>query len=323
MKNILEKDDSSYDMDENLPSFSFDDKISITEPFQFFRNKQEEEDDNDYEKAYFIPDVTKNKSFANSQSSTNGGTNSKNEILTINQDINYKKNLSSNSENITDQASVTKFIKRSEKIFHIDKVNKILGRLPKDHRQKKYFTKHNEFSQDNIIQKIKVRFYEHIYNYINYRYELYLKDKNRYNKETFTKLIQRISPKGYKTIKKEDNLKWFSSKIKDILSYEISSKYRQADKSSNKKRIKSLYLKNEAKDIINILEKSVREMYYIYCNNIYIDGFHTLKDDLNYFREKMKEKTEEEIQKYLTIYEKTSIYLEEIFLMKKSRKRSI
>ena len=142
-------------------------------------------------------------------------------------------------------------------------------------------------------------------------------------KEKTIKLIQRISPKGYKTIKRDANLTWFSSKIKDILSAELSSKYRKADINSNKKRIKALYLKNEAKNVIDILEKTVREMFNIYCNNIYFEGFKTLKDDLNDLREKMIGRKEDEIKEYLSIFEGTSICLENIFLKKKSRQKNI
>ena len=150
-----------------------------------------------------------------------------------------------------------------------------------------------------------------------------METKDRNAKEKMTKLIQRISPKGYKTIKRDANLTWFSSKIKDILSAELSSKYRKADTNSNKKRIKALYLKNEAKNVIAILEKTVREMFYMYCNNIYIEGFKTLKDDLNDLREKMIGRNEDEIEEYLSIFEETSICLENIFLKKKSRQKNV
>ena len=60
-------------------------------------------------------------------------------------------------------------------------------------------------------------------------------------------------------------------------------------------------------------------MYNIYSKNIKLDGFETLEDDLKNQRELMKENNEEEIKKYLEIFQNTAQNLEGIFLGKKSR----
>lgn len=291
--------DSSCDYD-SIISCSLDDEIDIENPFLFNEFKPKEiEDDNEDQIRYFIQDNDKKES-----------------------DKSITKNYYSSTKTGT-KTKIKPLIRKKENIFHIKKVNKKLGRLSNANRHKKHFIKHNEYSEDNVVQKIKVRFYDHICNCVNRQYELYLETNDRNAKEKTIKLIQRISPKGYKTIKRDANLTWFSSKIKDILSAELSSKYRKADINSNKKRIKALYLKNVAKNVIAILEKTVREMFYIYCNNIYIEGFKTLKDDLNDLREKMIGKSEDEIQEYLSIFEETSICLENIFLKKKSRQKNV
>ena len=61
-------------------------------------------------------------------------------------------------------------------------------------------------------------------------------------------------------------------------------------------------------------------MYTIYINNIKIDGFGTLEEDLIALRKKMEEVKEEEIEQYLNEYEKIAKNLEELFMSKISRK---
>lgn len=299
LENNEKKNVSSCDYD-SIISCSLDDEIDIENPFLLNEFKPKEmEDNNEDQIRYFIQDKDKKES-----------------------DKSITKNYDSSTKTGT-KTKIKPLIRKNEKIFHIKKVNKKLGRLSNANRHKKHFIKHNEYSEDNVVQKIKVRFYDHICNCINRQYELYLETNDINAKEKTIKLIQRISPKAYKTIKRDSILTWFSSKIKDIISAELSSKYRKADINSNKKRIKALYLKNEAKNVIVILEKTVREMLYIYCNNIYIEGFKTLKDDLNDLREKMIGRNEDEIQEYLSIFQETSIYLENIFLKKKSRQKNV
>ena len=48
--------------------------------------------------------------------------------------------------------------------------------------------KHNKFSQDNIIQKIKVNFLNRIYQYINKEYENYINGINNGAKKKVIKL---------------------------------------------------------------------------------------------------------------------------------------
>ena len=104
------------------------------------------------------------------------------------------------------------------------------------------------------------------------------------------------------------------------MSSKLSDKYLNYDKNYNKKRIESLYEKNEPKNLIDILEKNIREMYEIYSKDIKIDGFNTLKNDLIDLRKRMEKEGEENIEMYLNKYEQTALNLEQIFKLKKSRK---
>ena len=180
-----------------------------------------------------------------------------------------------------------KYPKIVGKIFNIIKVNKKMGRLVKHSRLRFDTVKHNKFSEDNIIRKIKANCHEKFFNYINKEYGEYFKKKHRVKK--MIKLIQRISPSESRKIKKEDNLKWFSMKLKDVFSVDLSTKCSKYDRSYNKNQIEILYQKGEATKVIDILEKKVKDMYKIYSNDIPIEGFETLKDDLDDIRKKMEQ----------------------------------
>lgn len=218
----------------------------------------------------------------------------------------------------TPKIEINNYLNRKfEKIFKISKVNKKKGRLNK--KSKQYLKgKHDKNAEDNITYKIKRRFGESLYNYINFEYGKYLIENNIGQKEK-TKLLKRISPEENKKIKKDENLKWFSMKIKDLLSMDISSKYSNYSLDYNKKQIEKLYQKNEAINVIDILNKSVREMYEIYIKDLKLEGFKTLEDDMIIQRKKMEEVGEEYIDEFLEKYKIIAQNLEENFMKKKSR----
>ena len=230
-----ERDDIHFENSDEEISLLFINKIDVRIPFLDNKSESEEvsQENNESQSRFFFQDKKEeNKSITNNICSspiTNTKTNTKTKTKTKTEPLITKK----------------------DKIFLITKVNKKLGRLSNSSKIKKS-AKHNKFFQDNIIQKIKVNFHEHIFNLVNQQYEDYLESKN----EKITKLIERISPKVYVSIKIEDNLKWFSLKLRDILSSDLSYKFRKLDKNHNKRRIDALYNKNEAKNVINILEKT-------------------------------------------------------------------
>ena len=117
-----------------------------------------------------------------------------------------------------------------KKYFNINKVNKKVGRLEK--KLKKLIKgKHDKFSQDNIIRKIKACFQNNILNYINKKYEIYLKSINQ---KRCIKFLQKITPEESRNINKNDNLYWFSSKLKDVFSTNLSLRYTLYNSDYNK-----------------------------------------------------------------------------------------
>ena len=205
------------------------------------------------------------------------------------------------------------------KIFNIVKTkkkNNKKGRLLKNVKRRLCIRYHDKYNEDNIIKKIKTSFIAKTRNYINKEYEIYL---NKHKVKKIVKLIKRIPPNISTRIKKENNLKWFDSKLKDIFSDKISSKYSKYPDDYNKNQIEQIYKENEAKNVISILDKKFRDMYNIYSKDIKLEGFLTLENDLKKEREIMEKRHEEGIDNYLEKYQNVAQNLEKIFLGKKSR----
>ena len=91
-----------------------------------------------------------------------------------------EKNNLITKQNTKSKSSSKEHPKIKEKIFYINKVNKKQGRLPKNGKES-IKAKHNKFSEDNIILKIKTNFQEKIFNYVNYEYEKFLLEGQNYN----------------------------------------------------------------------------------------------------------------------------------------------
>ena len=254
------------------------------------------------------------------------------EIEKIDKKINSKDNSDIDESNTTkDRSSKSikinqkekrniKIMKTNEKkIFSIVKIKKInnkKGRLLKNAKKRYWYRYHDKFKEDNVIKKIKISFIGKTMNYINKEYGNYL---NKHKIKKIGKLIKRIAPTMSTRIKKENNLKWFDSKLKDIFSDNISSKYSKYSGDYNKKQIEQIYKENDATNVIKILDKKVRDMYNIYSKDIKLEGFLTLEDDLKIQRELMKKNDEEEIDNYLKKYQNIAQNLEQIFLDKKGR----
>ena len=132
LENNKKINDSSCDYD-SIICF-LDDEIDIENTFLNEFKPKEIEEDNEDQIRYFIQDKDKKES-----------------------DKSITKNYYSSTITGT-KTKIKPFIRKKEKIFHIKKVNKKLGRLSNANRHKKQFIKHNEYSEDNVVQKIKVRF---------------------------------------------------------------------------------------------------------------------------------------------------------------------
>lgn len=147
------------------------------------------------------------------------------------------------------------------KIFDIKKVSKRIGRRKHDKPELyKYEAVHTKYRQDNIIQKIKIHFINSTMDLINRKYNEYL------NIDSKKRLLQKIKPNFTKIWRKKGNQDFLEKKLKDVFSEELSERCStfHDKKNYNKEQIEKLYEKNKAKNVINILDKSLKEMYRIY-----------------------------------------------------------
>ena len=219
---------------------------------------------------------------------------------------NSSDNIKNNNENKLDNIHR---IYKKDKVFSIKKIKK-LGRIKKNSHKK---GKHDKYNRDNIIRKFKVKLMNSLYDYIN---RSFIINTNRQTRKI--KIIKKLSSKGTKSIKKEDNIKWFNSQIKNVFSQNISTKIAHYDLDYNSKLINKIYLKGQEKNVINILDKTIKEMWFVYVNDDRENnhkGFHTLKDKIKEFKIKGEE------EKYIETFIKIAKKFEEIFSNIKSRKK--
>ena len=203
-----------------------------------------------------------------------------------------------------------------KKIFDIKKVNKRLGRLKKNSTIP---GKHSKLAEDNIIRKIKRRFLENLRVYVNKEYKKYRIDINKAtNRKNW---LKKINPKLSRTIKKNDNLKWFDSKVYEVFSDNLSVKYTSQNLNSNKRKIQNILSINESNKLKDILNTTIDTLYTRYITNQRFDDFKTLSDDLIDLAKLMKKNGQENINEYLCEYERIALRLKDIFMSKIERKR--
>ena len=222
--------------------------------------------------------------------------------------------------------------------FDDDKESQKVGRKKHDDFTKR---KHDKNSADNIIKKIKLKFFEYSLKFLNNTLNSYL-DKTKileYNKmirkdiknDEPQNLIKLLDYKFVDKIKKETDLLLLKKPLKDIFANDISPKYSTLSRDSNKTMIERII--KDQKDNANIM------FAFNLTFGEWIDVF-TYKKELksikNYDEEKMKDLNDKFIKLdklILEIYEKeyTSNYLSYFisyafnykrwFLMKKGRNR--
>lgn len=228
---------------------------------------------------------------------------------------NSNHNINNSNDNDENNKNSKHTVKKeiSNKKIKIFKINKIrrLGRLKKKSTR---IGKHNKFSRDNVIRRFKALFINNIYKYVNSLFNInnYGKAKKNIN------LIKKIEPRFVKTISKEDNVKWLNSKLKEFFSQNISKKLLNFDNNYNMNLIKRIYEKKQEKKVIEVLEKTIKEMLYIYQNDDdqkICPGFKTIKDDIKYLKEKGENSS------YIEMYSLVVENYEKLYDKIKSRKK--
>ena len=104
-----------------------------------------------------------------------------------------------------------------------------------------------------------------------------------------------------------------------VFSENVSVKCSLYKPEHNKNQIEKIYKNNEAKNVIDILNKPIKEMFDAFILNKSIPGFYTLNTDIKELKEKMQKDNEENIDEYLKKYRNIALNFESIFINKSSR----
>ena len=150
------------------------------------------------------------------------------------------------------------------KTFIIQKIKKEKIKKKGRRNSKETFlfkSKHDKNSSDNLRKKIKRQFIKSIIKYINKLY--YLLQKNKKSKI----LIYKIIPDFCNASKKGDNNKYLSMTLRELFSSDLGRKFKNINKDYNRNNIKKLYKKNKPEEIIDLLNKTIKEAYEIYIND--------------------------------------------------------
>ena len=123
--------------------------------------------------------------------------------------------------------------------------------------------RHDKFSKDNIIKKIINHFIQSTLNYINEKYNEFLKNNNRRSQPLLHKIINTTS----KFITKKKISKLFKAKARDLFTMDISKRCSRSNPKDNINRIEKLYSQNEAVEVMQILNKTLSELYGEYMDN--------------------------------------------------------
>lgn len=220
---------------------------------------------------------------------------------------------------------------KRKKIFNIFKEKKkqkptikIIGRKKKrdasrngndDYDNNKEY--HSKMKEDNLIQKIKVVFVNSSMNFINKRHKNY---KIKINQK-YERLVYKIKSEFVQVIKKDENLKFLQTSIRDLFSSDLSEKYSKQIKDFNRNQIAQLYRDNKEKEVIEILDKTVNCLLNDYAEGKYKDEGFSLDIDLNEIKEKMEKNNEKNINNYIQEYKAKVKDFGNIFEKKISRNR--
>ena len=227
----------------------------------------------------------------------------RNNIFEIN-GKNVKNYLDENKENLTIEIpKLEKNFLNKKRMFNINRKKR--GRQPKNLNSK---SDHTKYSNDNILRKIKVKFFQKLMKYING------KIKSKYNG-----IIQKLLPlKGEvsqnNTIK--FNIQLLNTKLKDIFStIEINKKFRLYKENYNKNVIDTIY-NNNIRELIEIFELTFLQIF-----NIFKDANETKFNDFEKLNTVVEEiKYKENDSYYAELFKNMAMNFENNYLEKTARR---
>ena len=206
-----------------------------------------------------------------------------------------------------------------EKIFLIYKESK---KKSKKGRNKKFQFggKHNKFSSDNMVRKIKVYLFGVLLRFINAsikqesRNEEQNPEEKNYSKEFLVKVNQELII----NINVDYNLKLLDSKLKNIFSYDISQKVKAFGLDKNKKLIKEIFVQNKLVKTIQILNMTLYQCLEHLRGTKYYKELAGLEEEFNSVINDLKNKGENE--KYISQFIQLINTFKEFYNQKTPRK---
>lgn len=158
------------------------------------------------------------------------------------------------------------FIKKKMKTQKMKKENVSKGRLKKN-TNPSYKVKHNKFEELNVIQRIKTTFINNLLNFINKKHKEYSIRNNKKVKP----LLYKINNNLYIANSKEKNQEFFSLKVSELFSSDLTRRYskflRKNPDDYNKRQINLLIKENKEKEIIELLNLTLEEIYEKFISN--------------------------------------------------------
>ena len=200
---------------------------------------------------------------------------------------------------------INKKIKFStKKIYFAINNNKKVGRKPKSSVINGYHTK---FSHDNILRKIKGKFFKKLIKYINNLILFKYKNKMKLLKPLISSIAQNNT--------KSFNRDLLNKKLKDVFSsYKMNGKFKLCDENHNKIVIKNIYDDNIT-ELIDILEMTLLEIFVIFRDSNEERKLNGL-ERLNKVIEELKFKESDE---YMNKFKKVAMNFENYYFIKNNK----
>ena len=231
-------------IDDDLPSFS---QVNIQEPNPYSFSEEE-----------FTP-IEKNNYIVQETEQLLSYKENENTINQTNK-INYTNNIDVEDTDTDNDLFLRKKTRREKNIKNSDNKEKKINiknneqssnKKSKSNKNKK----HDKYCGDNIINKIRGRFFN--------SYIIDLVQKNSINNDI--KLKKLPNKKFIADLNMEKNEKLYKMKMSDILCQQkISSKYSKFDEYENKKIIEQIYKEKREIKVIKILELTFEELFIIF-----------------------------------------------------------
>ena len=199
--------------------------------------------------------------------------------------------------------SEQKFIVK-KRYFNVDSKKKT-GRKPKNPTSN---AEHTKYSDDNILRKIKVKFFQKLIKYINKKIE------SKYN--GIVKILKPLKGEISQDNTINFNRQLMDSKLKDIFANnELNGKFKLCEKDYNKNVIDGIY-QNNIQELINIFELTFLEAFNIFrnANETEFSDF----EKLNIVVDELKLK--ENDNNYIDKFQNVVMDFENYYLQKKARK---